>query len=187
MSKNISRQTHPDAFIKMNLFFIVLVCVKRIRTNVVENQLFPDLQEEKIKNKKPTQLVFKWHTLNLNLSRSSKVKLSLFAMTGTTLTTSLSFFITITSIGLNAWPVGLIKYKQQWIRVSWMYRSRMAVSSLRRYALCWSLIYLIMGSQLLTRLPNWGYLWLKNTRKIGRTIPRCWLGRRNQECRLCWV
>jgi hypothetical protein len=37
------------------------------------------------------------------------------------------------------------------MRVSWMYRSRIAVSSLRRYALCWSLMYLTIGSQLIDR------------------------------------
>lgn len=58
--------------------------------------------------------------------------------------------------GLRVWPVGLMKKTQQWIRVSGMKRSRMAVSSLRRYAECWSLMYLTIGSQqpsLLTRSP----------------------------------
>lgn len=41
-----------------------------------------------------------------------------------------------------------MKNRQQCTRVSWMYRSRCAVSSLRRYAECWSLIYLTMLSQL---------------------------------------
>lgn len=48
------------------------------------------------------------------------------------------------------WPVGEMKNKQQWMRVSWMKRSRMAVNSLRRKDECWSLMYLIMGSQLQT-------------------------------------
>lgn len=48
---------------------------------------------------------------------------------------------------LRVWPVGAIKYRQQWMRVSWMYLSRIAVSSLRRYAECWSLMYLMIGSQ----------------------------------------
>ena len=43
----ITRQTHPNTFVEVNLLFIVLVCVIRIRKNVIENQLFPDLQEEK--------------------------------------------------------------------------------------------------------------------------------------------
>ena len=47
----ITQRTHPDAFVKMNFFLIVLVCVKGIRTNIIENQLFPDLQGEKDKNK----------------------------------------------------------------------------------------------------------------------------------------
>jgi hypothetical protein len=42
--------------------------------------------------------------------------------------------------GLRVCPVGLMKKRQQWIRVSAMNRSRIAVSSFRRYAECWSLI-----------------------------------------------
>lgn len=57
---------------------------------------------------------------SLNTWRSSRVKLSALAMTGTTLTVSLSFFNTTMSIGFSAWPVGAMKYRQQWMRVSWM-------------------------------------------------------------------
>lgn len=56
--------------------------------------------------------------LFLNSWRSSSVKLSLFAMTGTTLTTSHSFLRTTISIGFNACPLGWMKNKQQWMRVS---------------------------------------------------------------------
>lgn len=45
---------------------------------------------------------------------------SALAMTGTTLTTSDSFFSTTMSIGLSEWPDGWMKNKQQWMRVSWM-------------------------------------------------------------------
>jgi len=31
----------------MNLFFFILIRIKGIQTNAVENQLFPDLQAEK--------------------------------------------------------------------------------------------------------------------------------------------
>ena len=41
-----------------------------------------------------------------------------------------------------------MKKRQQWMRLSWIYRSLCAVSSFRRYAECWSLMYLTMGSQL---------------------------------------
>lgn len=55
---------------------------------------------------------------SLKICLSSKVRLSALAMTGTTLTVSLSFFNTTMSIGLSACPVGVMKYKQQWMRVS---------------------------------------------------------------------
>lgn len=42
--------------------------------------------------------------------------------------------------GLSVCPVGLMKKRQQCTRVSGMCLSRKAVSSLRRYAECWSLI-----------------------------------------------
>lgn len=44
--------------------------------------------------------------LSLNAARSSSVKLSLLAMTGTTLTNSLNFLSTTMSIGLRPWPEG---------------------------------------------------------------------------------
>lgn len=59
-------------------------------------------------------------TRRLNRSLSSKVKVSAFAITGTTLTTSLNFFMTMMSIGRRECPVGFKKNRQQWIRVSWM-------------------------------------------------------------------
>lgn len=43
--------------------------------------------------------------------------------------------------GFKVCPVGLMKNRQQWIRVSAMCRSRRAVNSFRRYAECWSLIW----------------------------------------------
>lgn len=51
--------------------------------------------------------------LTLKASRSSRVKESDLAITGTTLTTSESFLRTTISIGFNAWPDGWIKKRQQ--------------------------------------------------------------------------
>jgi len=89
-----------DRLVGGNLLLFILVCVEGVQPYVVVHELFPNLL--------------------LEPSFSSTVRLSDFAMTGTTLTTSLSFFMTITSMGRREWPVGLRKYKQQWMRVSWM-------------------------------------------------------------------
>jgi hypothetical protein len=109
-----TEKSYPDGLVQLDLLFLVLIGIEGVETNVVVNQLFPNLPQPRISSprakKKHRQ---KAHTLLLKLSRSSKVKLSALAMTGTTFTTSLSFFITITSIGRRLCPVGLMKYKQQ--------------------------------------------------------------------------
>ena len=118
--KLISRKSsfsYPNHTIQLNFLVVIFISIKRIETNVLILQLFPNLIiscESEQRHAEPRL------TLTLNFSRSSGVKLSDLAITGTTFTTSLSFFITITSIGRKAWPVGLMKYKQQWMRVSWM-------------------------------------------------------------------
>jgi hypothetical protein len=115
-------QAYPNRLVQVNLLLVILIGIEGIQTNVVVDQLFPNLRNPStirtLKNREGK--ILSKPTLNLNLSLSSNVKLSLFAITGTTLTTSLSFFITMTSMGRSAWPVGLMKYKQQWMRVSWM-------------------------------------------------------------------
>jgi hypothetical protein len=113
---------------------------------------------------------------SLKALRSSKVRESDLAMTGTTLTTSESFFRTTMSIGFKAWPEGWMKKRQQWMRVSWMYRSRWAVSSFRRYAECWSLIYLTIGSQhlsLFTWSPYPGVSTMFNRRRTPFSSMMC--------------
>jgi len=118
--KSEVRYSYTDAFVNLDLLFLILIGIERIETDVVVNQLFPNLSSrahQSAVQASPTPLKL---TLLLNASLSSRVRLSALAMTGTTLTTSLSFFITITSMGRRLWPVGLMKYKQQWMRVSWM-------------------------------------------------------------------
>ncbi len=110
-------EAYPDSLVELNLLFVVLLRVEGIQADVVVNQLFPNLR--KIRS---SGIVFSLgrnsRTLVLNASRSSRVKLSALAMTGTTLTTSLSFFMTMMSIGRRECPVGLMKNRQQWMRVS---------------------------------------------------------------------
>ena len=109
--------TYPDALIQLDLLFVVLFGIEGIETDVVVVKLSPNLY---IVSKSVTGLGMLTLTFSLKASRSSSVKLSALAITGTTLTTSLSFFMTMMSIGRSEWPVGLMKNRQQWIRVSWM-------------------------------------------------------------------
>lgn len=113
------RNTYPDGLIEVNFLVVIFICIKGVKTNVVVHQLFPNLHvitncsEPKLKPNTGDTVELSTHTLFLKFSLSSIVNVSDFAMTGTTLTTSLSFFITITSMGRSECPVGLIKYKQQ--------------------------------------------------------------------------
>lgn len=87
---------YPDALIELNLLLIILFRVEGIQADVMVVHLSPNLQYDEL------IAIFNQaekRTFSLKESRSSIVKLSALAMTGTTFTTSLSFFITIMSIG----------------------------------------------------------------------------------------
>lgn len=94
-----------DGLVERRLVLVVLLVVEGVRPNVVVHQLGSDLRQDSISVSGRVGR----RTLCLNSSRSSSVSESLLAITGTTLTTSESFFITVMSIALREWPVGLIK------------------------------------------------------------------------------
>jgi hypothetical protein len=127
--------TYPNGVVELDFFVVIVLSVEGVETDVVVHHFSTDLQHAYLFL---AQIHFTTSTFThslttcLNCSLSSRVKLSDLARTGTTFTTSLSFFITMISMGRIVCPVGLMKYRQQWMRVSWMWRSRMAVSSLRR-------------------------------------------------------
>lgn len=117
------QRAYPDALVELNFLLVSVVVIEGIHANVVVEEFSTNLRgqsEQTNVSEAPITDVHRVHTLCLNDSRSSKVKLSALAMIGTMLTTSLSFFMTITSMARREWPVGLMKYRQQWIRVSWM-------------------------------------------------------------------
>lgn len=100
----------PDPGVEGLFFCVVLVRVERVETDVVVRQLSSDLEKSKRANlcererrvqrkaRMGSWEVVKGLTRVLNASRSSSVKESDLAMTGTTLTTSDNFFMTVTSI-----------------------------------------------------------------------------------------
>ena len=90
--------TYSDAFVEAKFLFVVLVGIKWIQDNVVVHEFSPNLLKKPLVSNRLrlTRFVL---TLCLKSSRSSNVKLSALAMTGTTFTTSLSFFMTMISIG----------------------------------------------------------------------------------------
>ena len=94
--------TYTNVFVQCTFLFIILITFVRIQTNVVESKLSLDLYESRAMS------IMTFHrqiknilTRCLKASRSSKVKESDLAMTGTTLTTSESFLSTTISMGFN--------------------------------------------------------------------------------------
>jgi hypothetical protein len=105
-------ETYADGLVQLNLLLVVFVRVKRIQANVMVSRFLTNLHTAVTKRVKSSMRCVQL-TFDLNISLSSSDKLSDFAITGTTLTTSLSFFMTMTSIGRSEWPVGLMRYRQQ--------------------------------------------------------------------------
>lgn len=86
------------------LLFIVLLTLIWVKADVVEGQFLLDLMVEAVVPLVMILLPIQDSvglTLILKAARSSKVKASDLAMTGTTLTTSESFFKTTMSMGLR--------------------------------------------------------------------------------------
>lgn len=88
--------TYADGVVLGQLFFVILVGIERIQADVVVDEFRADLRT--IINGFQGKSVGDC-TLLLKASLSSGVKESDLAMTGTTLTTSDNFFMTIISIG----------------------------------------------------------------------------------------
>ena len=98
-------------------------------------------------NQQSTRLV-PYSTIRFRIT--SRVKVSALAITGITLTTPLRRLRTWRSSGRRLCPVGGMKYKQQWIRVSTMKRPRCALCSSLKYVSYWFSMYFNAGSQLFT-------------------------------------
>ena len=94
--------TYADVVILSQLFFVVLVSIERVQADVVVDEFRANLQTgvNTFSGEGASG-----RTLLLKASLSSGVKESDLAMTGTTLTTSDNFFITIMSMGRREWPV----------------------------------------------------------------------------------
>jgi len=95
--------TYADRIVLSQLFFVILVGIKRVQADVVVDEFRADLLNQlstAFQGKRASK-----RTLLLKASLSSGVKESDLAMTGTTLTTSDSFFITIMSMGRREWPM----------------------------------------------------------------------------------
>lgn len=100
--------THPDSFIELSLVLVIIAAVEGVASNVVVSHLVSDLQAHRINKEKDISVTrmrdnnpLRQLTVSLNLILSSRVMLSALAITGTTLTTSASFFMTMISSGLR--------------------------------------------------------------------------------------
>jgi hypothetical protein len=97
--------SYPNAFVEWLFLFIVFLTGIRIQIDVVEVQLGLDLCNIRSSQRSPSKdCSYSVLTLCLKASRSSKVRESDFAITGTTLTTSESFWRTTMSIGFRLDP-----------------------------------------------------------------------------------
>lgn len=81
------------------------------------------------------------------------------------------------------WPVGGMKYKQQWIRVSCEWRARWVLCSSLRYFSYWSLIYLSGSSQLIDKKRNCQEIERTRAEMLRLTNRYCRSNRRIPVCR----
>jgi len=110
--------SYPDLSVDLNLFIVRLLGVEGVQTDVVVNELGANLHNKSwsippvhVDVHSPNAVGILTFCLNANLS--SIVKLSDFAMIGTTFTTSLNFFNTTMSIARSECPEGLMKNNAQ--------------------------------------------------------------------------
>ena len=116
--------THPDLGVDLNFLIVGLLGVEGVQADVVVNKFGANLHgrsrsmhalpgrhsySERAGHVDATGIL----TFCLNVNLSSSVKLSDFAMIGTTFTTSLNFFNTTMSIARSECPDGLMKNSAQ--------------------------------------------------------------------------
>ena len=112
--------THPDLGVDLDFLIIGLLGIEGVQADIVVNEFGANLHDGSQSTRVPrvgVQSERVGHvgdlTFCLNANLSSIVKLSDFAMIGTTFTTSLNFFNTTMSIARSECPEGLMKNNAQ--------------------------------------------------------------------------
>lgn len=97
----------------------LVVCWEVVNLDIVCLQLFVDFRLKFDFQLFDYQLKFSLYGLTLNFWSSVLEMVSALAMIGMILTLVSSFFMQTRSKDFNPCPVGQMKYKQMWIRLSW--------------------------------------------------------------------